>query len=115
MDAVKTSRKPYHNTSSWVGLLDSASALTTRSLPRFTHLMDSVATTKAEADAHLETLRQKRGVGREQPEESVLVQSLDQALKMRVLLSRSMISCTDYLPIAFPINSTKLQHISFSS
>ncbi|KAJ4030372.1 hypothetical protein NW753_013911 [Fusarium oxysporum] len=82
MDAVKTSRKPYHNTSSWVGLLDSASALTTRSLPRFTHLMDSVATTKAEADAHLETLRQKRGVGREQPEESVLVQSLDQALKI---------------------------------
>ncbi|KAK2690932.1 hypothetical protein QWA68_010794 [Fusarium oxysporum] len=69
MDAVKTSRKPYHNTSSWVGLLDSASALTTRSLPRFTHLMDSVATTKAEADAHLETLRQKRGVGREQPED----------------------------------------------
>ncbi|RKK68400.1 hypothetical protein BFJ69_g13644 [Fusarium oxysporum] len=44
--------------------------------------MDSVATTKAEADAHLETLRQKRGVGREQPEESVLVQSLDQALKI---------------------------------
>ncbi|KAH7205910.1 hypothetical protein DER44DRAFT_809824 [Fusarium oxysporum] len=66
---VKTSRKPYHNTSSWVGLLDSASALTTHSLPRFTHLMDSVATTKAEADAHLETLRQKRGVGREQPED----------------------------------------------
>ncbi|KAM0085838.1 hypothetical protein ACKRZS_001820 [Fusarium odoratissimum] len=31
--------------------------------------MDSVATTKAEADAHLETLRQKRGVGREQPED----------------------------------------------
>ncbi|KAF4442132.1 hypothetical protein FACUT_2240 [Fusarium acutatum] len=28
--------------------------------------MDSVATTKAEADAHLETLRQKRGVGRGQ-------------------------------------------------
>ncbi|KAF5689039.1 hypothetical protein FDENT_4541 [Fusarium denticulatum] len=46
--------------------------------------MDSVATTKAEADAHLETLRQKRGVGRGQEEESVLVQSLDQALKMRV-------------------------------
>ncbi|KAF5723298.1 hypothetical protein FMUND_1932 [Fusarium mundagurra] len=46
--------------------------------------MDSVATTKAEADAHLETLRQKRGVGRGQQEESVLVQSLDQALKMRV-------------------------------
>ncbi|RKL19789.1 hypothetical protein BFJ68_g3268 [Fusarium oxysporum] len=44
--------------------------------------MDSVATTKAEADAHLETLRQRRGVGREQPEESVLVQSLDQALKI---------------------------------
>ncbi|KAI3575020.1 hypothetical protein IWW34DRAFT_883376 [Fusarium oxysporum f. sp. albedinis] len=69
MDAVKTSRKPYHNTSSWVGLLGSASALTTHSLPRFTHLMDSVATTKAEADAHLETLRQRRGVGREQPED----------------------------------------------
>ncbi|KAI1054608.1 hypothetical protein LB506_010697 [Fusarium annulatum] len=31
--------------------------------------MDSTATTKAEADAHLETLRQKRGVGREQPED----------------------------------------------
>ncbi|KAL5596300.1 hypothetical protein FOVSG1_009989 [Fusarium oxysporum f. sp. vasinfectum] len=31
--------------------------------------MDSIATTKAEADAHLETLRQKRGVGREQPED----------------------------------------------
>lgn len=77
--------------------------------------MDSTATTKAEADAHLETLRQKRGVGREQPEESVLVQSLDQALKMRVLLSNSMMSCTDYLPIAFQINFTKLQLISFSS
>nr|RBQ85652.1 hypothetical protein FVER53263_20766 [Fusarium verticillioides] len=46
--------------------------------------MGSIATTKAEADAHLETLRQKRGVGRGQQEESVLVQSLDQALKMRV-------------------------------
>ncbi|RBR16398.1 hypothetical protein FVER53590_27534 [Fusarium verticillioides] len=44
--------------------------------------MDSIATTKAEADAHLETLRQKRGVGRGQQEESVLVQSLDQALKI---------------------------------
>ncbi|KAG9504896.1 hypothetical protein J7337_004876 [Fusarium musae] len=31
--------------------------------------MDSIATTKAEADAHLETLRQKRGVGRGQQED----------------------------------------------
>ncbi|KAF5530972.1 hypothetical protein FMEXI_13212 [Fusarium mexicanum] len=31
--------------------------------------MDPVATTKAEADAHLETLRQKRGVGRGQEED----------------------------------------------
>ncbi|KAF5550145.1 hypothetical protein FPHYL_9467 [Fusarium phyllophilum] len=53
--------------------------------------MDSIATTKAEADAHLETLRQKRGVGRGQEEESVLVQSLDQALKMRASLSRNQL------------------------
>jgi hypothetical protein len=44
----------------------------------------TVATTKAEADDHLEILRQERGFDGTQVEKSALVQSLDQALNMYI-------------------------------